>query len=174
MRRRCRPTHTQALQQRLVAEASLEAASCVLNQAVEDDEGAYLAVDVSVLELFADGTRSLARARGLDRDDLDKLGDAAEVLLLVGLGGEVLDGDGHGGEWFLAEANELAGGGRRCSAHGGGQADIPAWLLIARPAGLSRRVLVVCGQSVLDARSERSRLIRGEAKARAHRAGSAR
>lgn len=101
MRCRCRPAHPQPLQQRLVAEASLEAAPRVLYQAVEDDEGAQLAVDVAVLELLADGARGLTGARALDGDGLDELGDAAKVLLLVGLGGEGLDRDGYGGEWFL-------------------------------------------------------------------------
>ena len=93
--------HAQPLQQGLVAEASLEAGSRVLDQAVEDGKGAQLAVHVAVLELLADGARGLGGARGLDGDDLDELGDAAEVVLLVGFGGEGLDRDGYGGVRFL-------------------------------------------------------------------------
>ena len=58
-------------------------------------------MDVAVLELFANGACGLGGARGLDGDNLDELGDAAEVLLLVRLRGEGLDGDGDGGEGFL-------------------------------------------------------------------------
>jgi DNA mismatch repair protein MutH len=65
-------------------------------------------VHVAVLELLADGARSLRRARGLDGDDFDEVGDAADVVLLVGLRRERLDGDRDGGvglllEWALAE-----------------------------------------------------------------------
>lgn len=94
---------SQALQQGLVRKSSLEARAGILDQAVEQDQGADLAVHVAVLELLADGARGLRGARGLDGDDLDEVGDAADVVLLVGLGRERLDGDRDGGVWLLLE-----------------------------------------------------------------------
>lgn len=86
---------TQPLQQRLVGEGSLESWAGVLDESVQDDEGADLAVHIAVLELLPDGAGGLAGARSLELDHLDELGDAAEILLLVGLTREVLDGDRH-------------------------------------------------------------------------------
>lgn len=103
-----RAADTQPLQQRLVCKGPLEARAGILDQAVEQDQGTDLAVHVAVLELLADGARGLRGARGLDGDDFDEIGDAADVFLFVGLGGERLDGDRDGGiglllEWALAE-----------------------------------------------------------------------
>lgn len=56
---------------------------------------------VAILELLADGTGSFGGAGGLQLDDLDELGDAAEVILLVLLRREVLDGDGDRRVWLL-------------------------------------------------------------------------
>jgi hypothetical protein len=78
-----------------------------LDQAVEQDEGAELAVDVAVLELLADGARGLGRPRGLDGDDLDKVGDAAQVVFVVGFGGERLDGDRDGRVGLLLQGRLL-------------------------------------------------------------------
>lgn len=86
----------EALEQGLVGKGALEARAGVLDEAVEDDEGAKLAVDVAVLELLADGARRLAGARGLELDDLDQVGDAAEIVDAVAARGEVLDVDRHG------------------------------------------------------------------------------
>lgn len=91
----------QALQQRLVEKVALEPVAGVLNEAVEDDEGAQLAVHVTVLELLAEGAGRLRGPCRLQADDLDEVRDAAEVVLLVGLGCEVLDGDGDRREGFL-------------------------------------------------------------------------
>lgn len=155
MRRRRGPAHPQSLEQGLIAEASLEAASRVLDQAVEDDEGTQLAVDVAVLELLADGARSLGGARGLDGDDLDELGDAAEVIFLVGLGGEGLDRDGYGREGFLEGKGMLAVAEVGGLAHRGASADAPASLVIARPADRSSGV-VALRQLTLSVSSERT------------------
>lgn len=98
-----RAADSQPLQQRLVRKGSLEARAGILDQAVEQDQGAKLAVHVAVLELLADGARGLRGARGLDGDDFDEVGDAANVVLLVGLGRERLDGDRDGGIGLLLE-----------------------------------------------------------------------
>lgn len=95
--------HAEALQQRLVGKGALEVRARVLDEPVEEDEGADLAVDVAVLELLADGAGGLGRARGLQLDDVDEVGDAAEVLLAEGLRGEVLDSDGDRRVGFLLE-----------------------------------------------------------------------
>lgn len=58
---------------------------------------------VSVLEFLADGARCFGRTGGLEANDLYKLGDAAEVVLLIGFGGKVFDGDGDGRKGFLLE-----------------------------------------------------------------------
>lgn len=91
----------QALQQGLVGKGPLEARAGVLDEPVEDDERAQLTVGVAILELLADGTGSFGGAGGLQLNDLDELGDAAEVILLVLLRREVLDGDGDRRVWLL-------------------------------------------------------------------------
>lgn len=106
-----RAADSQALQQGLVRKSSLEARAGILDQTVEQDQSADLAVHVAVLELLADGARGLRGARRLDGDDFDEVGDAADVVFLVGFGRERLDGDRDGGvglllEWALAEALE--------------------------------------------------------------------
>lgn len=50
----------------------------------------------AVFELLADGAGSLNRARGLQADDLDEVRDAAQVVYLIGLARQPLDGDGNG------------------------------------------------------------------------------
>jgi hypothetical protein len=92
-----RAADPQPLEQRLVAHAPLEPRPRILDQAVEDEERAQLAVDVAVLELLADAPRGLGGACGLELDDFDELKNAGEVLLFVRLGGQVLDRDGDGG-----------------------------------------------------------------------------
>lgn len=67
-----------------------------MNEAVEQDQGADLAVDVAVLELLSNGAGGLRGAGCLDGDDLDEVGDAAEIFCFVGLGGEPLDSDRDG------------------------------------------------------------------------------
>lgn len=109
-----RAADAQPLQQRLVGKGSLEARAGILDQAVEQDQGADLAMHVAVLELLANGARGLGGARGLDGDDFDEVGDAADVVLLVGLGGERLDGDRDGGvglllDWVLVERSQKVG-----------------------------------------------------------------
>lgn len=96
-----RAAHAQALQQRLVGKGAREARAGVLDEAVEQDQGADLAVHVAVLELLSNGAGGLRGAGGLDGDDLDEVGDAAEVFCFVGLGGEPLDGDRDGRIWLL-------------------------------------------------------------------------
>ncbi|KAH6605680.1 hypothetical protein Trco_004833 [Trichoderma cornu-damae] len=86
----------QPLQQRLVGKRPLEARAGVLDQAVQQDQSADLAVHVAVFELLANGAGGLRGAGRLDGDDFDEVGDAADVLLVVGLGGERLDGDRDG------------------------------------------------------------------------------
>lgn len=92
-----RATDTQALQQHLVGgDGPLEARAGILDEAVEDGQGAQLAVGAAVLELLADGARGFSGARGLQLDDLDQVGQATEVVFLVGFAGKLLDGDGDG------------------------------------------------------------------------------
>lgn len=93
--------HAQPLQQRLVYESSLEPRSGILDEAVKQNQGADLTVDVAVFELLADGAGGLGWSRGLELDDLDELGDAAHVIFLVGFACEVLDGDGDRRVGFL-------------------------------------------------------------------------
>lgn len=78
-----------------------------MDETIENDEGAELAVDVAVLELLADGPGGLARARGLELDDLDKVGNAAEIVDIVALGGEVLNVDGHRRVWLLLKTEDM-------------------------------------------------------------------
>lgn len=40
-------------------------------------------MNITILELLADGSRSLAGARGLELDDFNEVGDAAQVLFFV-------------------------------------------------------------------------------------------
>lgn len=49
---------------------------------------------ITVFELLADRACCFGRTRGLELDDFDEVRDSAEVVFGVGLGGEVLDGDG--------------------------------------------------------------------------------
>lgn len=60
-----RATYAQPLKQRLVDKGALEPLAGVLDETVEDDEGADLAVDVSILELLSDGASCLSRAGSL-------------------------------------------------------------------------------------------------------------
>jgi hypothetical protein len=65
-------------------------------------------VHIAIFELLPNGAGGLRGARCLDSDDFDKIGDAADVFLFVGLGGERLDGDRDGRirlllRWALVE-----------------------------------------------------------------------
>ncbi len=93
----------QALEQRLVGKGTLELRPRVLDQAVEQDQRADLAVDVAVLELLANGAGGFRGAGALQLDDIDEVGDAAKVVFFVGLRGEVLDGHGDGRVWLLLQ-----------------------------------------------------------------------
>lgn len=72
-----------------------------MDQSVEDDERADLAVYRAVLQLLADGTSGLCWAGSLEFDDFNELGDAAEVFLVICFAGEIFDGDGYRRVWFL-------------------------------------------------------------------------
>lgn len=132
-----RAADSQALQQRLVRKGSLEARAGILDQAVEQDQGAELAVHVAVLELLADGARGLGGARGLDGDDFDEVGDAADVVLLVGLGRERLDGDRDGGvglllEMSISRGSRKAGGAERWERSRGVDVCRTGWNMLGR------------------------------------------
>lgn len=71
------------------------------DQAVEDGQGAKLAVSVSVLELLANGTGGFGGTGVLDLDDLDEVGDAAKVIFFVRFAGEELDLCGDGRVWLF-------------------------------------------------------------------------
>lgn len=75
--------HAQALQQRLIGKGALEPLSGVLDETIQEDQGSDLSMNIAILELLADGSRSLAGARGLELDDFNEVGDAAQVLLFV-------------------------------------------------------------------------------------------
>ena len=62
---------------------------------------AQLAVHATVLEFLADGARCLCGTGRLQLDDLDQVGDAAQVILLVGLACKALDGHSDRRIWFL-------------------------------------------------------------------------
>lgn len=49
---------------------------------------------ITVLELLADGASGFGGARGLELDDLDKLNDATQVIFLIVLAREGLNGRG--------------------------------------------------------------------------------
>lgn len=70
--------------------------AAVLDQAIEERQGAQLAVQVAVLELLPDGAGGLSGAGGLQLDDVDEVGEPAEVVDGDGLARQPLDVDGDG------------------------------------------------------------------------------
>jgi hypothetical protein len=58
-------TNTQPLEKRFIDKGALEPLASVLDEAVENDEGANLAMDVSILELLADSAGCLSWAGSL-------------------------------------------------------------------------------------------------------------
>lgn len=94
-------TDAQPLEQGLVGKGALEARAGVLDQTVEDDQGAQLAVYAAILELLPDGAGSLRGTGGLQLNHLDQLGDAAQVVFLIGLTRQPLDVDSDGGVGLL-------------------------------------------------------------------------
>ena len=58
-------------------------------------------MQVSIFELLPDGSGSLNRAGVLEIDNLDEVGDAAEVILWDGLACQPLDCNGDGRIGFL-------------------------------------------------------------------------
>lgn len=69
----------------------MEARAGILDETVKDGEGSELAMNVAVLELLANGAGSFGGTGSLQLDDLDEVGDAAQVIFLVRLTGERLD-----------------------------------------------------------------------------------
>jgi len=67
-----------------------------LDEAVKEGEGAKLAMQVAILELFPDCAGGLAGAGVLEADDFDEVGDAAKIVLGDGLTCQPLNGDGDG------------------------------------------------------------------------------
>lgn len=70
-----------------VDETLLEPRPCILNQAVEDDEGADLSVGTAVFELLPNSSGTLRGTGFLYPDDLDEIYQSAEIILLVLLAG---------------------------------------------------------------------------------------
>lgn len=58
-------------------------------------------MNAAVLELLPDGTGRLRGAGRLQLDDLNEVGNAAQVIFLIGFTGQPLDSDGNGRIGFL-------------------------------------------------------------------------
>ena len=97
----CGTTQTKTFQQRLIGKGPLESGSGVLDETIQKYKSTDLAVGVPVLELLPNCTGCFRRARRLQLNDLDKLNDAAQVVLFIALRGEVFDCDGNGRVWLL-------------------------------------------------------------------------
>ena len=71
IRQVCRAGETQAFEQGFVCEGTLESGTGILDEAIEEGQGAELAVQVAILELLPDGTGGFCWARVLEVDNLD-------------------------------------------------------------------------------------------------------
>jgi len=95
----------QTLEQGFIGKRPLETGTGILNEAVEKSQGTQLAVQVAVLELLPDGTGSLGGTSVLEVDNLDEVGDTAEVVYGYGLTRESFDGHGDRRVGFLLEGS---------------------------------------------------------------------
>ena len=84
-------TDTKSLKEGLVDEAALETGARVGDEGVHDGQGTQLSVSAAILEFLAQSAGGFRRTGRLELDDLDKIDQAAQVVLLIRLGREDLD-----------------------------------------------------------------------------------